>query len=396
MRSADMVVDIGPGAGEHGGEIVARGTLDDVIAEPRSITGQYLEGERSIPVPEIRRQPGEAWLTVRQAREHNLQNIDVEFPLGCFVTITGVSGSGKSTLVNDILYHALMQKVYRSRTVPGRHKSIEGTELVDKVINIDQSPIGRTPRSNPATYTGVFDKIRTLFASSLEAKVRGYLPGRFSFNVKGGRCEACSGDGTIKIEMHFLPDVYVPCEVCKGARYNRDTLDVTFKNKNIAEVLDMSIEEALEFFKHQPPIARQLQTLYDVGLGYVRLGQPAPTLSGGEAQRVKLASELGKRATGRTVYMLDEPTTGLHFEDTNRLLGVLSRLVEGGNTVLVIEHNLDVIKSADWIIDLGPEGGDAGGEIVAEGPPEQVAKTPGSYTGKFLAPILGLDEHAVA
>jgi excinuclease ABC subunit A len=396
IRSADTIVDIGPGAGEHGGEIVARGTLDDVLAEPRSITGQYLAGERSIPVPEMRRQPGEAWLTVRDAREHNLQNIDVDFPLGCFVAITGVSGSGKSTLVNDILYHALMQKVYRSRTVPGRHKTIEGTELVDKVINIDQSPIGRTPRSNPATYTGVFDKIRTLFASSLEAKVRGYMPGRFSFNVKGGRCEACAGDGTIKIEMHFLPDVYVPCEVCKGARYNRDTLDVTFKNKNIAEVLDMSIEEALEFFKHQPPIARQLQTLFDVGLGYVRLGQPAPTLSGGEAQRVKLASELGKRATGRTVYMLDEPTTGLHFEDTKRLLGVLSRLVESGNTVLVIEHNLDVIKSADWIIDLGPEGGDAGGQIVAEGSPEHVAKTEGSYTGSFLAPILGLDEHAVA
>src|SRR2546421_167256 len=373
IRSADTIVDIGPGAGEHGGEIVARGTLDDVLAEPRSITGQYLAGQRSIPVPEMRRQPGEAWLTVRDAREHNLQNIDVDFPLGCFVAITGVSGSGKSTLVNDILYYALMQKVYRSRTVPGRHKTIEGTELVDKVINIDQSPIGRTPRSNPATYTGVFDKIRTLFASSLEAKVRGYLPGRFSFNVKGGRCEACAGDGTIKIEMHFLPDVYVPCEVCKGARYNRDTLDVTFKNKNIAEVLDMSIEEALEFFKHQPPIARQLQTLFAVGLAYVRLGQPAPPLSGGEAQRVKLASELGKRATGRTVYMLDEPTTGLHFEDTNGLLGVLSGLVESGNTVLVIEHNLDVIKSADWIIDLGPEGGDAGGQIVAEGSPGHVA-----------------------
>ena len=396
IRTADTIVDIGPGAGEHGGEIVVRGTLDEVIAEPRSVTGMYLAGERSIPVPEIRRQSGEAWLTVKDAREHNLKNIDVDFPLGCFVAITGVSGSGKSTLVNDILFHALMQKVYRSRTVPGRHKTIEGTELVDKVINIDQSPIGRTPRSNPATYTGVFDKIRALFASSLEAKVRGYLQGRFSFNVKGGRCEACAGDGTIKIEMHFLPDVYVPCEVCKGARYNRDTLDVTFKNKNIAEVLDMSIEEALEFFKHQPTIARQLQTLYDVGLGYVRLGQPAPTLSGGEAQRVKLASELGKRATGRTVYMLDEPTTGLHFEDVKRLLGVLSRLVEGGNTVLVIEHNLDVIKSADWIIDLGPEGGDDGGEIVAEGSPEQVAKTPGSYTGKFLAPILGLDEDAVA
>jgi excinuclease ABC subunit A len=280
--------------------------------------------------------------------------------------------------------------------VPGRHKTIEGTELIDKVINIDQSPIGRTPRSNPATYTGVFDKIRSLFASSLEAKVRGYQPGRFSFNVKGGRCEACSGDGTIKIEMHFLPDVYVPCEVCKGARYNRDTLDVTFKNKNIAEVLDLSIEEALEFFKHQPTIARQLQTLYDVGLGYVRLGQPAPTLSGGEAQRVKLASELGKRATGRTVYMLDEPTTGLHFDDVKRLLGVLARLVEGGNTVIVIEHNLDVVKSADWIIDLGPEGGDAGGLVVAEGTPEHVAKTPESYTGRFLAPMLGLEDDAVA
>jgi excinuclease ABC subunit A len=396
IRVADQIVDIGPGAGEHGGEIVVSGSLDDLIATPRSITGQYLSGKQSIPVPEIRRQPGEAWLTVRDAREHNLRNIDVEFPLGCFIAITGVSGSGKSTLVNDILYHALMQKVYRSRTVPGRHKTIEGTELIDKVINIDQSPIGRTPRSNPATYTGVFDKIRSLFASSLEAKVRGYQPGRFSFNVKGGRCEACSGDGTIKIEMHFLPDVYVPCEVCKGARYNRDTLDVTFKNKNIAEVLDLSIEEALEFFKNQPTIARQLQTLFDVGLGYVRLGQPAPTLSGGEAQRVKLASELGKRATGRTVYMLDEPTTGLHFDDVKRLLGVLSRLVEGGNTVIVIEHNLDVVKSADWIIDLGPEGGDAGGLVVAEGPPERVAKTPDSYTGKFLAPILGLDEHAVA
>jgi excinuclease ABC subunit A len=293
-------------------------------------------------------------------------------------------------LVNDILFHALMQRVYRSRVVPGRHKTIEGAELVDKVINIDQSPIGRTPRSNPATYTGVFDKIRALFASTQEAKVRGYQQGRFSFNVKGGRCEACAGDGTIKIEMHFLPDVYVPCEVCKGARYNRDTLDITFKGKNIAEVLDASIEEALQFFSNQPTIARHLQTLFDVGLGYVRLGQPAPTLSGGEAQRVKLASELGKRATGRTVYMLDEPTTGLHFDDVRRLLGVLSRLVDAGNTVLVIEHNLDVVKSADWIIDLGPEGGDAGGRVVAEGSPEQVAKTPDSHTGRFLAPILGL------
>jgi excinuclease ABC subunit A len=311
-------------------------------------------------------------------------------PLGCFVCVTGVSGSGKSTLVNDILFHALMQRVYRSKTVPGRHKTVEGAEYLDKVINIDQSPIGRTPRSNPATYTGVFDKIRSLFAATQEAKVRGYLPGRFSFNVKGGRCEACAGDGTIKIEMHFLPDVYVPCEVCKGARYNRDTLDITFKGKNIAEVLDLSIEEGLEFFGNQPTIARHLQTLVDVGLGYVRLGQPAPTLSGGEAQRVKLASELGKRATGRTIYILDEPTTGLHFEDVRRLLGVLTRLVENGNTVLVIEHNLDVIKSADWIVDLGPEGGDGGGRIVAEGTPERVAKTPDSYTGAFLAPLLGL------
>jgi excinuclease ABC subunit A len=396
IRAADRIVDIGPGAGEHGGEIVVCGSLDDVLSEPRSITGQYLGGEREIPVPEMRRQPGEAWLTVRGAREHNLADIDVDFPLGCFVGVTGVSGSGKSTLVNDILFHALMQHVYRSKTVPGRHKTIEGTELVDKVINIDQSPIGRTPRSNPATYTGVFDKIRALFASTQEAKVRGYQQGRFSFNVKGGRCEACSGDGTIKIEMHFLPDVYVPCEVCKGARYNRDTLDITFRNKNIAEVLDLSIEEALEFFANQPTIARHLQCLFDVGLGYVRLGQPAPTLSGGEAQRVKLASELGKRATGRTVYILDEPTTGLHFDDVRRLLGVVSRLVDQGNTVIVIEHNLDVVKSADWIIDLGPEGGDAGGRVVVEGSPEQVAKTPESHTGRFLAPILGIDEHAVA
>src|SRR5437773_6040859 len=336
----------------------------------------------------MRRQPDEAWLTVRDAREHTLQNIDVEFPLGCFVTITGVSGSGKSTLVNDILYQALMQKVYRSRMVPGRHKTIEGTELVDKVINIAQSPIGRTPRSNPATYTGVFDKIRALFAATQEAKVGGYLPGRFSFNVKGGRCEACAGDGTIKIEMHFLPDVYVPCEVCKGARYNRDTLDITFKGKNIAEVLDLSCEEALEFFTNQPAIARHMNTLVDVGLGYVRLGQPAPTLSGGEAQRVKLASELAKRSTGHTIYILDEPTTGLHFEDVRKLLVVLSRLVDQGNTVLVIEHNLDVIKTADWIIDLGPEGGDSGGTVVVEGPPEVVAKTRDSYTGQFLTRVL--------
>jgi excinuclease ABC subunit A len=390
IRVADHVVDIGPGAGEHGGEIVVDGPLKKVLAEPRSITGQYLTGKRSIPVPEIRRTPGDAWITVRDAHEHNLKHIDVDFPLGCFVAVTGVSGSGKSTLVSDILYPALMQKIYRSRDVPGRHKTIEGTDQIDKVINIDQSPIGRTPRSNPATYTGVFDKIRTLFASTQEAKVRGYLPGRFSFNVKGGRCEACAGDGTIKIEMHFLPDVYVPCEVCKGARYNRDTLDVTFKGKNIADVLDLSIEEALEFFANQPTIARHLQTLFDVGLGYVRLGQPAPTLSGGEAQRVKLSSELGKRATGRTLYILDEPTTGLHFEDVRRLLGVLSRLVDAGNTVIVIEHNLDVVKSADWIVDLGPEGGDAGGNVIVEGTPEHVAKTPESHTGRFLAPVLGI------
>jgi excinuclease ABC subunit A len=383
-------VDIGPGAGEHGGEIVVSGSLRAVLAEPRSITGRYLAGERSIPVPERRREPGDQWLVVHGAREHNLHSVDVGFPLGCFIVVSGVSGSGKSTLVNDILFHALMQRVYRSRVVPGRHKRLDGAEHLDKVINIDQSPIGRTPRSNPATYTGVFDKIRALFAATHEAKVRGYLPGRFSFNVKGGRCEACAGDGTIKIEMHFLPDVYVPCEVCKGARYNRDTLDITFKGKNIAEVLDLSIEEALSFFANQPTIARHLQTLYDVGLGYVRLGQPAPTLSGGEAQRVKLSSELGKRATGRTIYILDEPTTGLHFQDVQRLLGVLDRLVQAGNTVLVIEHNLDVIKSADWIVDLGPEGGDAGGQVVAEGPPEHVAKTPGSHTGRYLAPVLGL------
>jgi len=389
IRSADYVVDIGPGAGEHGGEIVSAGSVAKMTREKRSITGQYLSGKRSIPVPEMRREPGEEWLVVRGAREHNLKNIDVEFPLGCFVAVTGVSGSGKSTLVNDILYRALMQRVYRSKVVPGRHRTIEGDEFLDKVIDIDQSPIGRTPRSNPATYTGVFDAIRKLFSQTQEAKVRGYQPGRFSFNVKGGRCEACAGDGTIKIEMHFLPDVYVPCEVCKGARYNRDTLDITFKGKNIAEVLDLSCEEALEFFSNQPTIARHMQTLVDVGLGYVRLGQPAPTLSGGEAQRVKLASELAKKATSHTIYILDEPTTGLHFEDIRKLLTVLSRLVDQGNTVLVIEHNLDVIKTADWIIDLGPEGGDAGGMVIVEGSPEVVAKTPDSYTGKFLAPLLG-------
>jgi len=388
IRVADYVVDIGPGAGEHGGKVVVAGSVADLLACKESLTGQYLTGRRTIPVPEIRREPGKGWLVVRGAREHNLRDIDVEFPLGCLVAVTGVSGSGKSTLVNDILLRALMQKVYRSKVVPGRHKKIDGMGLIDKVIAIDQSPIGRTPRSNPATYTGVFDAIRKLFSNTPEAKVRGYQPGRFSFNVKGGRCEACAGDGTIKIEMQFLPDVYVPCEVCKGARYNRDTLDVTFKGKNIAEVLDLACEEALEFFANQPVIARHMQTIVDVGLGYVRMGQPATTLSGGEAQRVKLASELAKRSTGHTLYVLDEPTTGLHFEDIRKLLTVLGRLVDQGNTVIVIEHNLDVVKTADWIIDLGPEGGSGGGRVIAEGTPEKIAKTPDSYTGQFLAPLL--------
>jgi excinuclease ABC subunit A len=387
IRVADHVVDIGPGAGEHGGKIVVSGPVSALLKSRESITGQYLTRKRTIPVPAMRREP-KGVLTVRGAREHNLKGIDVDFPLGCMVAVTGVSGSGKSTLVNDIMLRALMQRIYRSKEVPGRHVRIEGAEALDKVISIDQSPIGRTPRSNPATYTGVFDHIRRLFSSTTEAKVRGYLPGRFSFNVKGGRCEACAGDGTIKIEMHFLPDVYVPCEVCKGARYNRDTLDITFKGKNIADVLDMPCEEALEFFANQPAIARHMQTLVDVGLGYVRLGQPAPTLSGGEAQRIKLASELSKRSTGHTIYVLDEPTTGLHFEDIRKLLAVLSQLVDQGNTVIVIEHNLDVIKTSDWIIDLGPEGGDGGGQVVVEGPPERVAKTPDSYTGQFLEPLL--------
>ncbi len=388
IRVADHVVDIGPGAGEHGGEVVHSGSVKQLERAKRSMTGQYLSGKRSIPVPQKRRSRGEERLKVIGAREHNLADIDVEFPLGCFVAVTGVSGSGKSTLVNDILLRSLMQHVYGSKVPPGLHRRVEGLEHLDKVINIDQSPIGRTPRSNPATYTGVFDHVRKLFARTNEAKVRGYLPGRFSFNVKGGRCEACSGDGTIKIEMHFLPDVYVPCEVCKGARYNRDTLDITFKGLNISEVLDLPCEEALEFFANQPAIARHMQTLVDVGLGYVRLGQPATTLSGGEAQRVKLASELAKRSTGHTIYLLDEPTTGLHFEDIRKLLTVLSRLVDAGNTVLVIEHNLDVIKTADWIIDLGPEGGVGGGTVVAEGSPEEVAAVPHSYTGQFLAPLL--------
>ena len=388
IRESDWIVDIGPGAGEHGGEVVYSGPVKGIAKAKDSVTGQYLAGKRSIPVPQSRRAPGEQWLEIEGAREHNLQNLSVKIPLGCFVAVTGVSGSGKSTLVRDILLPALMQKIYKSKDAPGKHKRINGIEHLDKVIDMDQSPIGRTPRSNPATYTGVFDNVRKLFATTAEAKVRGYMPGRFSFNVQGGRCEACSGDGNIKIEMHFLPDVYVPCEVCKGARYNRDTLDITFKGKNIAEVLDMPISEAVDFFANQPVIARHMQTLVDVGLGYVRLGQSAPTLSGGEAQRVKLAAELAKRSTGHTIYLLDEPTTGLHFEDVRRLLTVLSRLVDQGNTVLVIEHNLDVIKTADWLIDLGPEGGSGGGRIVAEGSPEEVAAVDASYTGTFLRPLL--------
>jgi len=389
IRTADHVVDIGPGAGEHGGQIVYSGDVAGLLACPQSVTGRYLVGERSIPVPEKRRVGSGDELVVRGAREHNLKDVDVVFPLGRLVAVTGVSGSGKSTLVNDILLQSLLAKVHRARTTPGAHDRIDGVQYVDKVVDIDQSPIGRTPRSNPATYTGVFDHIRKLFSQTPESKVRGYLPGRFSFNVRGGRCEACAGDGTIKIEMHFLPDVYVPCEVCDGARYNRETLEVTFKGKNIAEVLDMSCEEALAFFANQPPIARHLQTLVDVGLGYIRLGQPAPTLSGGEAQRVKLASELSRRPTGHTLYVLDEPTTGLHFDDVRKLLDVLSRLVDQGNTVIVIEHNLDVVKTADWIVDLGPQGGDGGGEVIAEGTPEEVAATPGSATGEVLGPVLG-------
>ena len=389
IRTADWVVDIGPGAGEHGGQVVHSGAVQGLLEHPDSMTGQYLSRRREIPTPPVRRPrtPGRE-LTVKGAREHNLRDIDVTFPLGLFVAVTGVSGSGKSTLVNDILYTSLAKQIYRSRTVPGRHQRITGTDEVDKVIHVDQSPIGRTPRSNPATYTGVFDHIRKLFASTPEAKMRGYLQGRFSFNVKGGRCEACSGDGTIKIEMNFLPDVYVPCEVCHGARYNRETLEVHYKGKTIAEVLDMPIEEAQDFFSAVPAIARHMKTLVEVGLGYVRLGQPATTLSGGEAQRVKLSTELQKRSTGRTVYVLDEPTTGLHFEDIRKLLLVLGRLVDQGNTVLVIEHNLDVIKTADWLIDMGPEGGSRGGLVIAEGTPEDVANDPASYTGQYLAPLL--------
>ncbi|MEI8412007.1 MULTISPECIES: excinuclease ABC subunit UvrA [unclassified Kribbella] len=386
---ADWVVDIGPGAGEHGGQVVVSGTVEDLKNHPDSITGAYVSGRREIPIPPVRRPLTEGReLTVYGARQNNLKDIDVTIPLGVFVAVTGVSGSGKSTLVNDILYTSLARQIYGARTVPGRHTKISGMELVDKVIHVDQSPIGRTPRSNPATYTGVWDHVRKLFAETPEAKVRGYQQGRFSFNVKGGRCEACSGDGTLKIEMNFLPDVYVPCEVCHGARYNRETLEVHYKGKTVADILDMPIEEASEFFAAIPAISRHLTTLTEVGLGYVRLGQPAPTLSGGEAQRVKLASELQKRSTGRTVYVLDEPTTGLHFEDIRKLLGVLGGLVDKGNSVLVIEHNLDVIKTADWIIDLGPDGGRRGGTLVAEGTPEDVATNPASYTGEFLAEIL--------
>ena len=389
IRTADWVVDIGPGAGEHGGQVVHSGTVQQLLEHRDSETGLYLSGRKSIPLPKKRRKPSrDRQLTVHGARENNLKNIDVSFPLGCFVAVTGVSGSGKSTLVNDILYTALAKQIYNARAVPGRHRKISGIEHVDKVIHVDQSPIGRTPRSNPATYTGVFDHVRKLFASTPEAKMRGYLQGRFSFNVKGGRCEACSGDGTLKIEMNFLPDVYVPCEVCHGARYNRETLEVHYKGKTIADVLDMPIEEAVDFFAAIPSISRHLTTLLEVGLGYVRLGQPATTLSGGEAQRVKLAGELQKRNTGSTVYVLDEPTTGLHFEDIRKLLGVLSSLVDKGNTVLVIEHNLDVIKTSDWIIDMGPAGGNKGGTVVATGTPEQVAKHRDSFTGEFLKPLL--------
>ncbi len=390
IRESDWIVDIGPGAGEHGGAVVYSGPVKGIEKIKESVTGQYLAGKKRVPVPEHRRSPKLEKLTIHNAREHNLNDLTVDIPLGCFVAVTGVSGSGKSTLVRDILLPVLMQRIYKSKLPAGKHKKIDGIEFLDKVIDMDQSPIGRTPRSNPATYTGVFDSVRKLFATTNEAKVRGYQPGRFSFNVQGGRCEACAGDGTIKIEMHFLPDVYVPCEVCKGARYNRDTLDIEFKGRNIADVLDMPVAEAVHFFANQPRIARYMETLMDVGLGYVRLGQSAPTLSGGEAQRVKLAAELAKRSTGHTIYLLDEPTTGLHFDDVRRLLTVLSRLVEQGNTVLVIEHNLDVIKTADWIIDLGPEGGSGGGMLVAEGPPEAVALVEASHTGRFLRPLLGL------
>ena len=387
MREADCVVDIGPGAGEHGGELVAIGTAEEIMKNPNSITGQYLSGKIKIPVPTVRRKPT-GYLTIRKAAENNLKNIDVKIPLGVMTCVTGVSGSGKSSLVNEVLYKSLARKLNRARIIPGKHKCIEGTEQLDKVIDIDQSPIGRTPRSNPATYTGVFDQIRDLFAATADAKARGYKKGRFSFNVKGGRCEACSGDGILKIEMHFLPDVYVPCEVCHGKRYNRETLEVKYKGKSIYDVLNMTVEEALKFFDHVPSIKRKIQTLYDVGLSYIRLGQPSTELSGGEAQRIKLATELSKRSTGKTIYILDEPTTGLHFADVHKLIEILQRLSEGGNTVVVIEHNLDVIKTADYIIDIGPEGGDKGGTVIAKGTPEEIAANPVSYTGQYVSKYL--------
>ncbi|KPC75862.1 excinuclease ABC subunit A [Thermoactinomyces vulgaris] len=396
MLACDYIIDIGPGAGAHGGRVVSAGTPAEVMADENSLTGRYLSGCNFIPVPEQRTKPGDKWITIKGAKENNLKNIDVKLPLGLFTCVTGVSGSGKSTLVNEILLKAVAREVNKAKAVPGKHRKIEGIEHIDKVINIDQSPIGRTPRSNPATYTGVFDDIREVFASTQEAKVRGYQKGRFSFNVKGGRCEACRGDGIIKIEMHFLPDVYVPCEECKGKRYNRDTLEIKYKGKNISDVLEMTVEEALDFFQNIPRIKRKIQTLYDVGLSYMKLGQPATTLSGGEAQRVKLASELYKRSTGRTLYILDEPTTGLHIDDIARLLKVLGRLTANGDTVVVIEHNLDVIKTADYLIDLGPEGGTGGGTIVAKGTPEEVIQVKGSYTGQFLAPVMERDKARMA
>ncbi|MCM3663529.1 excinuclease ABC subunit UvrA [Mesobacillus subterraneus] len=391
MLAADHLIDIGPGAGVHGGEIISQGTPAEVMDDPNSLTGQYLSGKRFIPLPIERRKPDGRYIEIKGAKENNLKNVNVKFPLGTFMAVTGVSGSGKSTLINEILHKSLAMKLHRAKSKPGEFREIKGVEHLDKVIDIDQSPIGRTPRSNPATYTGVFDDIRDVFASTNEAKVRGYKKGRFSFNVKGGRCEACRGDGIIKIEMHFLPDVYVPCEVCHGKRYNRETLEVKYKGKNISDILDMTVEAAVEFFANIPKIARKLQTIYDVGLGYITLGQPATTLSGGEAQRVKLASELHRRSTGRSLYILDEPTTGLHVDDISRLLVVLQRLVENGDTVLVIEHNLDVIKAADYIVDLGPEGGDRGGTILSTGTPEQIAEVPESYTGKYLKPVLERD-----
>ena len=387
MRAADCIVDIGPGAGEHGGQLVAMGTAEDLMKNENSVTGAYLSGKLKIPVPTERHKPT-GFLTIRGAAENNLKNIDVKIPLGIMTCITGVSGSGKSSLINEILYKHLARDLNRARVIPGKHKDILGVDQLDKVINIDQSPIGRTPRSNPATYTGVFDQIRDLFAATADAKARGYKKGRFSFNVKGGRCEACSGDGIIKIEMHFLPDVYVPCEVCKGKRYNRETLEVKYKDKSIYDVLNMTVEEALTFFENVPSIKRKIQTLYDVGLSYIRLGQPSTELSGGEAQRIKLATELSKRSTGKTIYILDEPTTGLHFADVHKLVEILKRLSEGGNTVVVIEHNLDVIKTADYIIDIGPEGGDKGGTVVVQGTPEEVAQSPVSYTGKYVKKYL--------